>query len=266
MASRPFQTVETPAVAVLPGGPLEYMLRRSPRARGLRVTIDPARGVIVTIPAAGARGWARGEGRVLEFLTERESWVRKHVEKQQGLRRELAARGGIRDGASVRFRGELHRLHIEAPGGGPQRSSVIREGDLAGDRLVVRLGTTDRRDAARVMTDWCRDRARESIERAVEAHAPALAVQPAGIAIRDQRTRWGSASRERRLSFSWRLILAPPEALETVVIHELVHLRIFGHGPHFWDLVASRRPDHIAWRRWLQQHAFELHAAFEPLG
>ena len=70
-----------------------------------------------------------------------------------------------------------------------------------------------------------------------------------------------SASRKGTLSFSWRLILGPPEALETVVIHELAHLRVFGHGPRFWELVASRRPDHLTWRRWLRTHSHELHAA-----
>lgn len=61
--------------------------------------------------------------------------------------------------------------------------------------------------------------------------------------------------------FSWRLVLAPAEALETVVIHELAHLRVFGHGPRFWALVASRRPDHLVWRRWLRTHSLELHGA-----
>jgi predicted metal-dependent hydrolase len=83
------------------------------------------------------------------------------------------------------------------------------------------------------------------------------------VTVRDTRTRWGSCSRARRLSFSWRLILAPPEALETVVVHELAHLRVFGHGPGFWEIVAGRRPDHRRWRRWLREHALELHGALE---
>jgi predicted metal-dependent hydrolase len=56
-------------------------------------------------------------------------------------------------------------------------------------------------------------------------------------------------------------VLAPPEALETVVIHELAHLRVFGHGPAFWALVATQRPDHRTWRRWLHDHSTELHGA-----
>ena len=259
-------TIEVPAAVDLPGGPLVYTLRRSDRSRGVRVTIDPARGVVVTVPPAARRGWSRPEARVAAFLAERESWVRRHVHRQTRLRDEMAARGGLSDGATLRYRGLLHRLHIEPPSGAVRRSTVSREGDLQGDLLVLRLGARDRRDPARVIAEWCRERAREEIDRSIAEHAPALAVRPAAITLRDPRTRWGSASRQHRLSFSWRLILAPPEALETVVVHELAHLRIFGHGPRFWDLVASRRPDHATWRRWLRQHSYELHAAFEPTG
>jgi predicted metal-dependent hydrolase len=114
-----------------------------------------------------------------------------------------------------------------------------------------------------VLRDHCRDLARPVIEAALTTHGAALGVSPTAVSIRDQRTRWGSASRTGRLSFSWRLILAPPEALETVVIHELAHLRVFGHGPRFWAVVASRRPDHAAWRRWLRVHSTELHTALD---
>ena len=81
--------------------------------------------------------------------------------------------------------------------------------------------------------------------------------------IRDPRSRWGSASRKGRLMFSWRLILAPTGSLETVVVHELAHLRVFGHGPAFWALVAGRRPTHLADRAWLRRNSHALHAALE---
>ena len=110
---------------------------------------------------------------------------------------------------------------------------------------------------------WFRERARVLIDAEIARHAPALGVSPTAVSVRDQRSRWGSASRHGRLSFSWRLVLAPPEALETVVIHELAHLRVFGHGPAFWALVAGRRPDHLTWRKWLRTHSLELHAALD---
>jgi predicted metal-dependent hydrolase len=62
---------------------------------------------------------------------------------------------------------------------------------------------------------------------------------------------------------SWRLVLAPPDALETVVVHELAHLRVFGHGAAFWKLVAGRRPGHLADRAWLRRNSHALHGMLE---
>lgn len=253
-------TSEEDAVARLPGGPLTYVLRRSDRSRRLRVTIDPRRGVVVTIPPVGRRGWGRPQATIEAFLAEREPWVRRHLRQ---IERQRAAATGVEvvDGAILRFRGEAHRLRIVAAGAHVRRSSVAREGGETGDELVVSVAAGDRRDLATVLRSWLTDRARLAVEHEVARHAPALGVHPSAVALRDPRTRWGSASREGRLMFSWRLVLAPPEALETVVVHELAHLRVFGHGPSFWAVVASRRPDHVTWRRWLREHSAELHAA-----
>ena len=249
--------------ADLPGGPLDYGLRRSARSRGMRVTVDTARGVVVAVPLATRRGWAHPEREIERFLVEREPWLRRHLERGSRQRAEVAARGGVADGATIRFLGEMHRLRIGAAPARTRRSSVARHGAEDGDELHVALARADRRSAAVVLSEWFRERAGTAIDRAIAAHADALGVNPARITLRDPRTRWGSASHRGTLSFSWRLILAPPAALETVVIHELAHLRVFGHGPRFWDLVAERRPDHAEWRRWLRQHAHELHAALD---
>lgn len=255
--------IETPSSVRLPGGPLDYTLRRSPRSRGLRVVVHPERGVVVTVPAAGRRGWTDPERHVTPFLAEREPWLRRHLARQARERAERAARGGLTDGAAIRYRGELHRLRIVAARPGARRSRVERVGGVEADELVVTLAAPDRRSVATVLEAWLRPRARAAIEREVGRHATALGVTPTAITIRDQRTRWGSASRHGRLAFSWRLILAPADALETVVVHELAHLRVFGHGPRFWALVSTRRPDHKTWRRWLHDHATELHAALD---
>jgi predicted metal-dependent hydrolase len=228
------------------------------------VTIDPVQGLIVTVPPATRRGWTHPEADIERFLRDREGWVRRHLQGHAQQRAELAARGGLRDGATIRYRGELHVLRIVSPpAGGGRRSTVTRVGADGGDELVVRLASADRRSVAAVLDTWFRERARALIDVEIARHASALGVQPAAVSVRDQRTRWGSASHRGRLSFSWRLILAPPEALETVVIHELAHLRVFGHAPAFWALVAGRRADHLIWRKWLRAHSLELHAALD---
>jgi predicted metal-dependent hydrolase len=255
MASTP----EIRATLVLPGGSIPYLVRHSPRSRRLRVTIDPDRGVVVSLPPPTRPGWAHPDALVEPFLRERESWLRRHLDRLHHERSVIASRGGVADGATVRFRGELHRLRLYSADGRQPRSTVMREGAGEIDELVVTLASADRRAAGHVLRDWFKERARHAIEREIEIHAPTLRVAPSAVTLRDPRTRWGSASRQGRLSFSWRLVLAPAEALETVVVHELAHLRYFGHGPRFWGLVASRRPDHRAWRAWLREHSLELH-------
>jgi hypothetical protein len=88
-----------------------------------------------------------------------------------------------------------------------------------------------------------------------------MEVTPGTLQVRDQKSRWGSASRRGGLSFSWRLILAPPDVLDYVVVHELAHLRWGGHGPRFWHLVEKHYGDHRAARKWLRDHNEELREA-----
>ena len=269
--------VESQERAELRDGPLRYTLRRSRRARRLRLVVDPARGVVVTIPS-GRPGARDAAAHVVPFLVEREAWIRRHLAAQERAR--LAVAGShpdeLVDGARLPFRGRPHRLRIEPARAGERRSSVVSgwsaldPGDqpvvltdaAAGGvhELVVRIAPADRRPLATVLETWLRGRAADDIDAAIERHATALGVSASGVSVRDPRTRWGSAARTGRLAFSWRLVLAPPEALETVVVHELAHLRVFGHGASFWALVASRVPDHVAWRRWLREHSLELHA------
>ena len=248
--------------------PPSYVLRRSARSRRLRITIDAELGLVVTIPLATRLGWAHPERLIDDFLREREPWIRRHLDTRARQQAELAARGGLADGGTVRYLGELHRLRVTAAARG-RRSSVARVVTLGGPELHVGLLARDADRVDRVLEAWFRDQARFAIEATIADHAPALAVTPTAVALRDPRSRWGSASRQGRLMFSWRLVLAPREALETVVVHELAHLRVFGHGPRFWAVVASRRPDHVIWRRWLRTHSLELHGALStgsPIG
>jgi predicted metal-dependent hydrolase len=260
---------ESPIRLELPGGPVDATLRMSPRARRLRLSVDPRRGLVVTVPAGGGPGNGGGRGgarapdaRALAalgpFAAEREAWIRRHLAAVERARAAEAARGPLGDGSVVPFRGEPHVLRVAAAGP-RRRSSVARVGGDDGDEIHVALAAREADRLAEVLEKWLRARASVAIEHAVARHARALGVAPAALTIRDQRTRWGSASRSGRVSLSWRLVLAPPEALETVVVHELAHLRVFGHPPEFWALVASRVPDHRRWRRWLREHAAELH-------
>jgi predicted metal-dependent hydrolase len=96
-----------------------------------------------------------------------------------------------------------------------------------------------------------------------DEEAEELGVSFKRIEIRDQRTRWGSCSTRGTLSFNWRLVLAPYDVLDYVVVHELCHILEPNHSRRFWKLVETRRPGWRTHRDWLHQHGPEL-LAFRP--
>ncbi len=105
--------------------------------------------------------------------------------------------------------------------------------------------------------------ARELVSALAEEEAERLGVVYRRIRIGGQRTLWGSCSPRGTLSFNWRLVLAPAEVLDYVVVHELCHLRVPNHSRRFWQLVERRRPHWREQRDWLRKHGPEL-LAFQP--
>jgi predicted metal-dependent hydrolase len=110
-----------------------------------------------------------------------------------------------------------------------------------------------------------RREARARIELIAQSEAAALGVTYARITLRDQVSRWGSCSSKGTLSFNWRLVLAPHDVLDYVVVHEVCHLVELHHGPAFWKLVERRRPQFRESKRWLDDHGWEILAYTPPL-
>lgn len=103
--------------------------------------------------------------------------------------------------------------------------------------------------------------ARDIFTRKVSWYARIMGVTYGRIAIREQKTRWGSCSSKGNLNFNWRLIFAPPEVLDYVVVHELAHRREMNHSKAFYNIVESVLPDYKKSRRWLRENGESLWSA-----
>jgi predicted metal-dependent hydrolase len=101
---------------------------------------------------------------------------------------------------------------------------------------------------------WYRARARELLAERVRHYAPPVGVSVPRLRITGAEWRWGSCSTSGTVSFAWRLIMAPMDVVDYVVVHELAHRREMNHSARFWEVVASVLPDYDARRRWLKDH------------
>ena len=97
-------------------------------------------------------------------------------------------------------------------------------------------------------------RAREYLPRRAQHYAAMLGAEFNRVTIRCQKTRWGSCSAKKNLNFNILLMLAPPEVIDSVIVHELCHLREMNHSPRFYELVRSVYPEYDKWNRWLKQN------------
>jgi predicted metal-dependent hydrolase len=213
---------------------IAYQVRRSERARRVRVTIDASRGVEVVLPRRAP------ERDAAVAVRELAPWIQRRVRELERAQSAVAARGD-----AVPYLGELLSVRSE-----PGRSRVHRRGS----ELLAPAG------AARgpALERWYRRSAREEIAPRLD-HACSLAGSSySKLTIRGQRTRWASCSREGAMSFNWRLLLAPEPVLEYVVWHEVCHLEVMDHSPRFWALLMQRCPDCRDQARWLRRHGQTL--------
>lgn len=156
-------------------------------------------------------------------------------------------------GTFVPLRGEPHRILHWSEIRGPTRATTIEAGEaviaVSGDVSGL-PGRVRRFLAAEAQAD---------VTAAAQRHAAALGVQLGRISVRDTRSRWGSCSSTGSLSFSWRLILAPPRVLDYLAAHEVAHLRELNHSHRFWKLVHDLCPETEEAERWLKRHGSGLH-------
>jgi predicted metal-dependent hydrolase len=212
---------------------LEYTIRRSPRARRIRVKVDPYDGVEVVLPQRATKREAQAA------IKELRPWIDKRLQEANAAKQRLQSPPG-----TVPFLGAHLRLRQEA-----NRTRAHRNHD----ELIV-----PSTDTTRALERWYRIQARNEIAPRLANATHALGKPHTSLAIRSQRTRWGSCSSTGAMSFNWRLLLAPEPVLDYVVWHEACHLVVMDHSNRFWALVERHVPDYRDHRAWLRRNGAAL--------
>jgi len=241
--------VEAARASVLP----TYSIRRSNRARRSRLTITDRGEAVVVLPARAS------DNEALDLVYRHRRWIDRHQRIIQQRRFALASRPGVNAGREMLFRGEPHRIVSIAAIDGRRRATVT----VSDGRIVVSTAPLEERSTATILEAWMREQARSDVEARLRVRGPEMELAAKRVTIRDQKTRWGSASRRGTLSLNWRLVMCPSDVLDYVVVHELAHLKVAGHSRAFWRLVDRHFADSRAARRWLREHHDEIRHALD---
>lgn len=198
---------------------IPYTLVKSSRRRSISIQIGAGGKMTVRTPYFVSKWMVDG------FLREKQDWIYKHYM-------------------------EAVKKITEAGGFGSRDYGDLDDGDLYAPIQV-------NEDPA--LVNKHKKYARKIFEARVAYFQQFTGGNYTSITIRDQKTRWGSCSGRGTLSFNWRLILAPPEILDYVVVHELCHLTHMNHSKEFWGLVGNVLPDYKVRRKWLKENGHTLH-------
>lgn len=229
---------------VLPdGGTLSYQLIQS-RRKSLAIEIKPDRSVLVRAPQFLTKKW------IDHAVTDKAAWIRMHVAEMEV--RQMPEKQYM-DGERFFYRGMKYRLKFSEPGCG-KKAGVWLEDTC----LCVRGTEPGSGEVPALLRSWYRERAAEMFCARVAFYAPLLQVAPGALRVKEQKSRWGSCSGKGNLNFNWKLIMAPPEVLDYVVVHELCHLIHMNHSRVFWQQVERIMPDYDRCRRWLKEHGQQL--------
>lgn len=222
------------------GEPVDLTIRHNVRAKRYTLRL-PQKGntPVLTIPKHGTYDEAYG------FALRHVDWLAECLSKKVPITK-------FKPEVIIPYQGEKCRL---------ETSNVLRGHvqHVSRDGMDALIVPGEARHFERRLTDWLKKQARIKITKACSYHADNLGLHFRSIAIRDQRTRWGSCSSGGRLNFSWRLILAPPDVLDYVAAHEVAHLEEMNHQPQFWVLVEKTCPDMHKHRMWLRNNGHQLH-------
>lgn len=228
---------------------LAYQLKRSPRRRTVAISIHPEQGLVVYSPARLSAKWLE------EVLLQKAAWILSKTQEAEHARAQVAQPRWAA-GETLPYMGTAYPLrvtHDPAPTG-------IRLDD---DVIVLNLPfefphlVGPERIRAEVL-GWYREQARRVLMNRVRHFLELTGLHARIVRVKDQKRRWGSCSAEGALNFNWRLILAPPEILDYVVVHEICHLRMLNHSPAFWRLVGGVLPDFRERRAWLRHNGLVL--------
>lgn len=218
---------------------IDYDIRRSEDATQPRIDVD-IHDVTVVLPV-------ESDVDPQELVDDNARWILKKWRKYEDHREQAPSRS-FEPGEPFPYCGSDLEIEVRD----------IDESRVTMDAFVLSADVVDDSSIQDTLEDLYRHEARDYLQDRIDYYATEMDVDPGRLELRNQRTRWASCSVQRTLSFNWRLIMAPPDVIDYVVIHELAHLRERNHTHRFWQLVEQYDQEYEHHVEWLKENGVQL--------
>jgi predicted metal-dependent hydrolase len=232
---------------------VEYQVRYSTRSKKSRIKVD-LEGIEVVLPEHTHCDHAE------RMMREYSDWVLRKVALFEEIRKRQQNQTAQAD-RSLLFHGKPMKVLVD-PSQSNGKTVKIR---IEANRIILPVNGHTKVKAALILQNHLKETARVEINSIAQSFGEKMGTPFSKITIRDQRTRWGACSARKSLSFNWRLVMAPPEIAEYVIIHELAHLLEMNHSIRFWKIVEKYCPDYKKRRLWLKKNGHLLRPDFISL-
>ncbi len=223
------------------GRSIALTIRQSRSATRLTLSIVPGgKALKLTVPV----GLANCD--VEAFLDRHQGWLMTRLAR-------FPRAPVIAEGYSIHIRGVAHRIERTGKLRGLTEAVMI-------DSEAVLYVSGDQAHLKRRIRDYLKQEARRDLDALVSRHAITLERKVASLSLKDTKSRWGSCSQGGNLSFSWRLVMAPPLVIDYLAAHEVAHLVEMNHGKNFWAICLKLCPEMEEAKKWLKRNGTMLHA------
>ncbi|TYQ15676.1 UNVERIFIED_CONTAM: hypothetical protein Cloal_2157 [Acetivibrio alkalicellulosi] len=229
---------------------IQYQLVRSKR-KTIGIQVDQKGHVKVSVPLNIS------DKQVKDILKKKSSWIFRKQEELKKIYKDIDDKRKLEDGQGIFFLGNEHFLKIQKV-----RDLSQSKVDLIGKDIIIYVDDNNDvidQDMVRfILKTWFVNKFKDIIKDRIEKYQYLIGVYPKKITIREQKTRWGSCSSKGNINLNWKLVMAPLEVLDYVIVHELCHMKEMNHSKNFWDIVRTVLPDYADKREWLKTNGHSL--------
>jgi predicted metal-dependent hydrolase len=218
---------------------IDYEVRRSEDATQPRIDVD-IHGMTVVLPA-------ESDIDPQELVDDNARWILEKWRKYEEHREQAPSRR-FEPGETFPYRGDDLPIEVRD----------VNESCVTEDAFVLSADVVEDSGLQDTLEELYRREARLWFQSRIDHYADQMEVTPGKLELRNQRTRWASCSPQRTLSFNWRLVMAPDDVIDYVVVHELAHLREQNHTRRFWSIVQRFNPEYETHVEWLAENSSQL--------